>query len=424
MNLKKITLLCCLTAFSFDANSQTSFAPLVEELMPMVVNISTEVKHVEDLPNVSDSLIFEDTSRETLGSGFVVDAKGYIVTNYHVIEKADEISVIDSKGNVYKASLVGQDNKTDIALIKIEPTEEMLSVVFGDSDKVLIGDWVLAIGNPFGLGSSVTAGIISAKARDIGDSPYNNYLQTDASINQGNSGGPLFNISGEVIGINTAMFSNSGNSVGVGFSLPSNDAIYVINQLQTKGKVERGWLGIEVKKAVTKDNVVGLAITSLLDEQLAEKNGLKVGDVIIKLNSETLQSVKDFSYKISMIQPDTEVELTLWRDSEILNKKVTVKLEEEQVKENISNTSTQNGEYYPELKAYINNLTITGLDKQSDLVLKGVNIGDKIIKINNKNISSTVDLRYSIFDASINKEKLRFDMKDTNNTSYFVEVNL
>lgn len=424
MNLKKFTLLCCLTAFSFEANSQTSFAPLVEELMPMVVNISTEVKQVDDLPNVSDSLIFEDTNRETLGSGFVVDTKGYIVTNYHVIEKADKISVIDSQGNIYKASLVGYDNKTDIALIKVESEEELLSVVFGDSDKVRTGDWVLAIGNPFGLGSSVTSGIISAKARDIGDSPYNNYLQTDASINQGNSGGPLFNVSGEVIGINTAIFSNSGNSVGVGFSLPSNDAIYVINQLQKKGKVERSWLGIEVKKAVTKDNVVGLAITSLLDEQLVEENGLKLGDVITKLNSETLQSIKDFSYKISMIQPDTEIELTIWRDGEILNKKVIVKLEKEQVKKIVSNTSTQNGEYYPELKAYIKDLTITGLDKQSDLVSKGVNVGDKIIKINNKNISSTVDLRFSIFDASINRDKLRFDMKDANNTSYFVEVNL
>ncbi len=424
MNLKKFTLLCCLTAFSFEANSQTSFAPLVEELMPMVVNISTEVKQVDDLPNVSDSLIFEDTNHETLGSGFVVDTKGYIVTNYHVIEKADKISVIDSKGNIYKASLVGYDNKTDIALIKVESEEELLSVVFGDSDKVRTGDWVLAIGNPFGLGSSVTSGIISAKARDIGDSPYNNYLQTDASINQGNSGGPLFNVSGEVIGINTAIFSNSGNSVGVGFSLPSNDAIYVINQLQKKGKVERSWLGIEVKKAVTKDNVVGLAITSLLDEQLVEENGLKLGDVITKLNSETLQSIKDFSYKISMIQPDTEIELTIWRDGEILNKKVIVKLEKEQVKKIVSNTSTQNGEYYPELKAYIKDLTITGLDKQSDLVSKGVNVGDKIIKINNKNISSTVDLRFSIFDASINRDKLRFDMKDANNTSYFVEVNL
>lgn len=424
MNLKKFTLLCCLTAFSFEANSQTSFAPLVEELMPMVVNISTEVKQVDDLPNVSDSLIFEDTNRETLGSGFVVDTKGYIVTNYHVIEKADKISVIDSKGNIYKASLVGYDNKTDIALIKVESEEELLSVVFGDSDKVRTGDWVLAIGNPFGLGSSVTSGIISAKARDIGDSPYNNYLQTDASINQGNSGGPLFNVSGEVIGINTAIFSNSGNSVGVGFSLPSNDAIYVINQLQKKGKVERSWLGIEVKKAVTKDNVVGLAITSLLDEQLVEENGLKLGDVITKLNSETLQSIKDFSYKISMIQPDTEIELTIWRDGEILNKKVIVKPEKEQVKKIVSNTSTQNGEYYPELKAYIKDLTITGLDKQSDLVSKGVNVGDKIIKINNKNISSTVDLRFSIFDASINRDKLRFDMKDANNTSYFVEVNL
>lgn len=422
MTIKKLILTCFFIILPITAKSQTSFAPLVEELMPMVVNISTEVKNVEDSPEVSDSLIFENTKRETLGSGFIVDNRGYIVTNGHVIEKADKISVIDFNGNVYEASVIGQDNKTDIALIKIEPTNDITSVVFGDSNNVKVGDWVIAIGNPFGLGSSVTAGIISAKSRDIGDSPYNNYLQTDASVNQGNSGGPLFNINGEVIGINTAIFSNSGNSVGVSFALPSNDVIYVINQLKEKGKVERSWLGLELKKAVTHDNVTGLAVTSLLDEQLAKENKLQVGDVIMKLNGVSITSAKDFFYNISVMKPNTKIELTIWRDKQIFNQYARVILENEGKfkKSEISNTT--DGIYYPELRAYIKDLKISGLNKDSELRAKGVNIGDEIVKINGKNISNIDELKFMIFDAEINKHKLRFDMKDLNHTPYFVEI--
>ena len=424
MNFKKFTVLLGLIAWSFDAYSQTSFAPLVEELMPMVVNISTAIKNAEDSPNVSDSLIFENSTRETLGSGFFIDMNGYIVTNYHVIEKANKISVIDSNGNIHEGLLVGFDNKTDIALIKISPTKDIVPVVFGDSNIVKVGDWVLAIGNPFGLGSSVTAGIISAKARDLGDSPYNNYLQTDAPINQGNSGGPLFNINGEVVGINTAIFSNSGNSVGVGFSLPSNDAEHIINQLREKGKVERSWLGIELKKAVTKDNITGLAITSLLDEALAQENGLQVGDMIISLNSENIQSVKEFAYKVSVMKPDTEIDITIWRNSQILNRKATVRLEKEYIQEKISKTNVNKGVYYPELKAYIQDMVITDMDKESELLSKGVNVGDKIISINNKDVSNIDDLRFVILNTQLNKDKIRFDMEDVDNTSYFVEIGI
>ncbi|MBQ7303465.1 MAG: trypsin-like peptidase domain-containing protein [Alphaproteobacteria bacterium] len=264
MDFKKLVF-CLSLIVSCKVNAQTSFAPLVEELMPAVVSISTNVAHKNDAPDVHDDLIYENYQREILGSGFVFSDDGYIVTNAHVISDADTISVITNENDSYNADIVGIDEKTDIALIKVNADKKLNSVVLGNSDEVNVGDWVLAIGNPFGLGNSVTAGIISAKSRDIGDNSYNDYFQTDASINQGNSGGPMFNINGEVIGINSAIFSASGNGVGVGFALPSNDVAWIINQLKNNKKVVRSWLGIELKPVKTKNNVYGLVITSAVD---------------------------------------------------------------------------------------------------------------------------------------------------------------
>ncbi len=306
------------------ANAQISFAPLVEELMPTVVNISTDIKKTEDSPEVLNNLIFDEKDRENLGSGFIIDSQGYIATNLHVIENANKISVITSNGEVYDAALIGQDKKTDIALVKINVEDTLSSVVFGDSDMVKVGDWVLAIGNPFGLGSSVTAGIISAKSRDIGDSPYNNYLQTDASINQGNSGGPMFNIDGEVVGINTAIFSNSGTAVGVGFALPSNDVKWILQELKENGSVQRSWLGVELKKATAKEGLSGFVIVSFIDMNLAKRNGFEIGDMILEYDSNKSASLKDFSYYISRLEPQTEVKVKLWRNGEIMELNVIV----------------------------------------------------------------------------------------------------
>ncbi len=418
----RLTFLSLAMLFVSNVRAQTSFAPLIEELMPSVVNISSDVEKTKDAPNVSDNLIFEENTRENLGSGFVVDSKGYIATNLHVIEKASKISVISADGEVYDAILVGQDEKTDIALIKINPVRNLQAVVFGNSDNVKVGDWVLAIGNPFGLGSSVTAGIISAKQRDISDNSYNDYLQTDASINQGNSGGPMFNIDGEVIGINTAIFSNSGNSVGVGFALPSNVAKQVIEQLRTTGTVQRAWLGVELKKAVAKDKVSGLAITALLDEELANSNNLQIGDMILKINSIPITSLKDFYANMFLFAPKTEILLTLWRNSEIITQKVIVDIMPKNSK-TVKNTESKKGKYYTQIGAYVDDFTITALDDTSEMAAKGVSVGDKIVKINDKNVSNMEDFDIIVSNANINRLPLYFELKDLEGVIYFVEIN-
>ena len=283
-------------AISAPARAQTSFAPLAERLMPSVVNISTRQQEEKDTPDVKNDLLFASPDgRTALGSGFVISEDGYIATNYHVIEGAQKISVVTFDNKVYEAEVSGTDAKTDIALIKIGTEVPLPAVEFGDSDRVKIGDWVLAIGNPFGLGSSVTAGIISAKSRDIDSGPYDDYLQTDASINQGNSGGPMFDMEGKLIGINTAIFSTVGNSVGVGFALPSNQAEWVLDELKNKGKVERSWLGITVKQTQTETGVSGLAVVSFADDIIAEQDNLQIGDIILSVNNQPVSTAKAFS---------------------------------------------------------------------------------------------------------------------------------
>ncbi|MFR8205589.1 MAG: S1C family serine protease [Alphaproteobacteria bacterium] len=198
-------------------------------------------------PRIKDYFNPQNPQQLSLGSGFIIDGDGYIITNNHVIDQAEEITVTLADNRQLTARLVGRDGKTDIALIKVEASEKLPAVKLGDSDKIRVGDWVLAIGNPFGLGGSVTAGIVSAKSRDIEAGPYDNFIQTDASINQGSSGGPMFNLDGEVIGINTAIFSTNGGSMGIGFAVPVNLTHFVIEQLKSKGKVERGWIGIKIQ---------------------------------------------------------------------------------------------------------------------------------------------------------------------------------
>lgn len=409
-------------AVTFGANAQTSFAPLVEELMPMVVNISTDIEIEKDAPEVKNSLIFEEKNRENLGSGFIVDKQGHIATNAHVIEKASKISVVTSEGKVYKAEVVGQDGKTDIALIKIEPEESLTAVVFGNSDEAKVGDWVLAIGNPFGLGSSVTAGIISAKSRDISDSPYDNYFQTDASINQGNSGGPMFNINGEVIGINTAIFSNSGNSVGVGFALPSNEVKRIVTELKDKGKVTRSWLGIELKKAITKDGLSGVVITSFIDENLAKLNGFEVGDMLLELNFKPIVSLKSFLYDISVLAPLTKANLKIWRDGKIFEQTATVDVWVQESAENKKVAQIQNGVLCPELGTYFDGFKVVGFVQNSQMKLKGVSVSDEIVKINGKDDVSFDDFILRIKEAYENMGNVYFDIKPVTGDIYRIEI--
>ena len=314
-------------------NIQTlpNFADLVEELSPSVVNISTTSKvsgtPIDDFfagqvpPQFND--LFKNffgqafpqgrggqaaPSREvkSLGSGFVIDETGYVVTNRHVIDKADKIEVNFPDGSSYAAKVIGEDAKTDLALIKIESDKKFPALKWGDSDEKRVGEWVLAIGNPYGLSGTVTKGIISALNRDIDAGPYDNFIQTDAAINRGNSGGPLFDLEGNVIGVNTAIISPSGGSVGVGFAIPSSLSKNVIEQLRTKGKVERGWIGVNIQP-VTQDiadslglkEAAGAMIGGVTPDSPAEKAGLLPGDVIISVEGKKIEKMRDLPRMIA-----------------------------------------------------------------------------------------------------------------------------
>ena len=236
----------------------------------------------------------------SLGSGFVIDATGLIVTNNHVISEADEITAVFNDGSKLKAEVLGRDSKTDLALLRVKPDKPLKAVKFANSDKVRLGEWVLAIGNPFSLGGSVTAGIVSARNRDINSGPYDNYIQTDASINRGNSGGPLFNLDGEVVGVNTAIISPSGGSIGIGFAVPANTAMAVLDQLREFKEVRRGWLGVKIQQ-VTDDiaeslnikPVRGALVAGVDDKGPAKPAGIEPGDVIVKFDGKDIKEMRD-----------------------------------------------------------------------------------------------------------------------------------
>ena len=408
-----------------SAKAQTSFSPLVEKVMPSVVNISARQQEAEDAPEVQNNLVFdEQEKRFGLGSGFIVSADGYIATNRHVIEQADAITVITNNQKEYQATLVGQDLQTDLALIKIEPDEPLSAVVFGDSDKIKVGDWVLAAGNPFGLGSSVSAGIISAKSRDIGSGYYDNYLQTDAAINQGNSGGPLFDMNGALVGVNTAIFSTTGNSVGVGFALPSNQAEWVLAKLKTGGKVERGWLGITIKSAQAQDGAKGLAVVSLQDENLALMNGLQVGDMIVALNDAQVTSVNDFVVKIAQMPVESIIKLTVWRAGEIVDiNAVTSLMPEAKTPQNQRLKAVNEPvEKYNKLGLIFNGLRVMAVKSGSDAAQKGVKAGDVLLKINGIAVYVPDEIERRIAEAELSGEQLKLDFNDPRtDEEYFVE---
>ena len=272
--------------------------------------------------------------QRSLGSGFIISEDGYIVTNNHVIEGADEVKVnlqgLNGAGDSFDAQVVGSDKETDLALLKIEVDKKLPALAFGDSDKLRVGQWALAIGNPFGLDHTVTAGIISAKGRTIGAGPYDNFLQTDASINPGNSGGPLLNLDGEVIGINTAIIA-SGQ--GIGFAIPSSMAKEVISQLKSYKKVRRGWIGVTIQnvdentaRALGMDTPEGALVAGVQPGDPADKGGVKTGDVIVGVDGQSIEDASDLTRKIGGLLPGTSLELSVWRKGRI--RKLTVVLEE------------------------------------------------------------------------------------------------
>lgn len=333
------------------------FEDLAENLTPTVVNVSTTGKmpqqaHRQEMPQMPDlppgspfEEFFKDYYNQfknnqppaeekvaSLGSGFVIDAtNGYIVTNNHVIKDADDIKVTLHDNTTLDATLVGTDEKTDIAVLKVKPAKPLVAAQWGDSDAAKVGSWVLAIGNPFGLGGTVTAGIVSARQRDIQSGPYDDFIQTDASINKGNSGGPMFNMKGQVIGVNAAIFSPSGGSVGIGFAIPSNIAHNVVDQLVKYGKTKRGWLGVriqdvtpEIAESLGLDRPHGAMVSSLTPKSPAEAAGIKSGDVILTFNGKDIDTVHKLPRMVAESEVGKEATLTVWRKGE--TKTVTVNL--------------------------------------------------------------------------------------------------
>jgi serine protease Do len=273
-----------------------------------------------------------------VGSGFIISADGFVVTNNHVIERAQEIEVVMSDGQRYAATVQGRDAKTDLALLKVAADVELPFVELGDSDAAQVGDWVLAVGNPFGLGGTVTAGIISARGRDIQVGPFDDFLQVDAPINQGNSGGPLFDSSGQVIGINTAIYSPSGGSVGIGFAIPSVMADEIIDQLKTAGVVERGWLGVQfqpvsaaVAASLGLDDQIGVLVADVVEASPADRAGLRTGDVILSVDGESLDDSKDLPRIIAGTSAGSELDMKILRTGKLRNVTVEIGRSEEEV---------------------------------------------------------------------------------------------
>ena len=320
-----------------------SVADLADKLLPSVVEITIESKGTASAapqppttPGDQDNSPFKDFFDEflkrqqgenadprpmvSMGSGFIVDATGLIVTNNHVVEGADTIEVHMQDDTILKAELVGRDPKTDLAVIRVKPVKPLPTVNFGDSDHLRIGEWVVAIGNPFGLGGSVSLGIVSARNRDINAGPYDDYIQTDAAINKGNSGGPLFNLKGEVVGINTAIFSPTGGSVGIGFSVPANTAKNVVDQLVKYGETRRGWLGVkiqavtdEIAESMNIDRARGALVADVTPTGPAEKAGIQSGDVIVEFNSRPVNSMRDLPKVVAETEIGKQVPVKLLR---------------------------------------------------------------------------------------------------------------
>ncbi|MEX6505603.1 Do family serine endopeptidase [Jiella sp. M17.18] len=430
-----------------DAPQQTfGFADVVQKVSPAVVSVrvTEDVKATAD-----DSQTFDDpfqglpedhplrrffdipgqkgvkphlAPRHAMaqGSGFFISADGYLVTNNHVVDGGSKYTVVMDDGTEYDAKLVGTDKRTDLALLKVTPKDgkTFTYVEFGDDSKVRVGDWVVAVGNPFGLGGSVTAGIVSARGRDIGAGPYDDFLQIDAAVNRGNSGGPAFNLNGQVIGINTAIFSPSGGNVGIAFAIPASVAKDVIQSLKQNGSVERGWLGVQIAP-VTSDiaEAVGLseakgAIVTLPDNETpASKAGIETGDVITAVNGDTVADPRELARKVADYRPGTTVDVTVWRNNQAKQIKVTLgnlsKLDE------AASVTSDKGTGAPvspsSLSGYGITVTpsddgagvvITDVDPDSAAADKGMRPGDTIVAVNGKSVASQDDVRQALNAAS------------------------
>ena len=357
----------------------------------------------------------------SLGSGFIVDTSGVVVTNNHVIADADEINVIMNDGTKIKAEIIGIDKKTDLAVLKFAPPRPLVAVKFGDSDKLRLGDWVVAIGNPFSLGGTVTAGIVSAKNRDISSGPYDSYIQTDAAINRGNSGGPLFNLDGEVIGVNTLIISPSGGSIGIGFAVPSKTVAGVVDQLRQFGELRRGWLGVRIQQ-VTDEIAESLsikpargALVAGVDDKGPAKGSIEPGDVVVKFDGKDIKDPKDLSRVVADTAVGKEVDVVVIRKGQEETRKVTLgrledpdkaqpasaKTKEEPAEKPVTQkalgldlaTLSKDLRARYKIKDSVKGVVITGVDGTSDAAEKRLSAGDVIVEVAQEAVGSAADIK-------------------------------
>ena len=432
-----------------------SLADIVERVAPAVVSLKAKVTGSaepdvsdEDLENLPPSLrdFFEKYRKgapnqksrprgEVQGSGFVIDPSGYIVTNNHVVANSTEIEVQFSDGKKYKAKLIGRDELTDVALIKIEGNR-FPSVTFADDSRVRVGDWVLAVGNPFGLGGTVTAGIVSARGRDdVGGTTYTDYLQIDAAINRGNSGGPTFDMSGRVIGMNTAIYSPSGTSAGIGFAIPSGTVQRVVEELKKSGTVTRGWLGVQIQslsddaaQALGLPNANGAIVAEVITGSPAEKAGFKQGDVVLKMNGTQVKDNRDLTRRVGALHAGETASFVVWRDSKELSITVTIaKRPDEQRLSKLDPSSGGRDMNGKPGQASVSGLglgltaitpvvrqefgldgtdkgvLITTVDPDSDAAERGLRPGDRIVAIGGNEVRAVTDVSSAVAQAKSQK---------------------
>ncbi|MGH6817222.1 MAG: Do family serine endopeptidase [Methylovirgula sp.] len=382
-------------------------------------------RHHQDQGDDSEQLMNPHERRSnSLGSGFVIDPSGIIVTNNHVIADSDDVTVIFTDGTKLRAQVIGKDTKVDVAVLKVKPDKPLKAVKFGDSDKMRVGDWVIAVGNPFGLGGSVTAGIVSARNRDIDSGPYDNYIQTDAAINKGNSGGPLFNMDGEVIGINTAILSPSGGSIGIGFATPSNTVVPIIDQLRKYGEARRGWLGVRIQPidasiaaSLNLGNVHGALVAGTDTNGPAANAGIVTGDVIVKFDGEQIHDAHQLPKIVAATPVGKSVEIVILRKGQQLTKTVTLgRLEDSKKRASLATSSAAPEQSVPNavvqkslgmafasldsasrLKFSIKDsvtsgVVVTGVDSDSPAAEKNIQPGEVILEINQEPVSQPADV--------------------------------
>ncbi|HPF46194.1 MAG: DegQ family serine endoprotease [Alphaproteobacteria bacterium] len=427
-----------------------SFADLSEKLLPAVVNVYTTQNIRVDRGgrgngyNFPPGSPFEDffkrfqnpdqeddgsensrprmQQRRSLGSGFIIDKEGIIVTNNHVIDDADEISVKLHDGREFTAELIGRDDKVDLAVLKIDVDEDLPFVTFGDDRKSRVGDWVLAIGEPFGLGGTVTAGIISARNRDIQSGPYDQYIQTDASINRGNSGGPMFNMNGEVIGINTIIYSQTGGNIGIGFAIPSTQAKVIIDQLREFGRTKRGRIGVrigpvskEIAESLGMDEAVGAIVSTVEDDSPSSKAGVQFGDIIVEFDGTKIKEVRDLTTKVANTKIGSTVNMVVLRKGKRITLKITVdeldegttvkdeaaKKDAKEEMESVLGLSLTNlddkAREELEIQDNIDGVLITSIDYDSGREgLRSLRRGDVIVEVTQQEVKTVEDVKKQI----------------------------